>query len=126
MTTLRRFASIVLLLGSVPLAAEVRIGGKVTSADGEPLAKVQVSLAPVPGAYELARLHLAAASPEVAETAASDGEGLFALTAPGVDFWTLRIEKPGFVARQLGLRPLLDAADLATLELEPGREITVR
>ena len=127
MKTNRTVASLVLLvLASAPLFAEIRIGGKAVTADGEPVAKARISLAPAPSVYELARLRLAAADPEPAETAASDGEGLFAIRAPGVDFWKLRAEKPGFVARELWLRPLLDAADLAPLELDAGHEVTVR
>jgi Carboxypeptidase regulatory-like domain len=98
----------------------------VVTADGEPVSKARISLAPSPDAWELARLRLAASDPEPVETAASDGEGLFAIRAPEVEFWTLRVERPGFAARELGLRPLLDAADLAPLELDAGHEVTVR
>lgn len=132
MTRLRHLASLaLLLLGSAPLSAEIHIGGKVTTVDEEPVAKARITLEPKPIAYELtrqrlSRQRLSAANPEPAETALSDGEGLFAVAAPDLGFWTLRVDRPGFVPRELQLAPLLDAVDLAPLELESGREIIVR
>jgi protocatechuate 3,4-dioxygenase beta subunit len=113
------------LLASALAAEELPLRGRVVS-DGEPVAQARVILTPMPGHYGLGAefLGLQPQAEPVFE-AETDDEGRFLLVAQGLDFWSVKVEAPGFAPfEQLFLR-VVEPTRLGDFELEPAESLDI-
>ncbi|HEY6320431.1 MAG TPA: carboxypeptidase-like regulatory domain-containing protein [Thermoanaerobaculia bacterium] len=112
---------------SGPLAnAPLLLRGRVVRPDGEPIARARIELRPVASRYERGVAELAGALPAPRSSGTSAEDGTFALAVPVAGPWTVTVAAPGFVPMERSLLPLLAAAGLPAVSLEPDSPLRVR
>jgi protocatechuate 3,4-dioxygenase beta subunit len=94
-----------------PPIPPVLITGQILDPQGRVLPGARVELAPIARAGRL--------EAEPVGTAVSDASGVFSLKVPAAGMWTVRVKAPGY-AGAVELTPLLEALELAPIELRPG------
>ncbi|MEM7352960.1 MAG: carboxypeptidase-like regulatory domain-containing protein, partial [Acidobacteriota bacterium] len=119
--------AISLVVASIPPAfGEVAIGGRITLAD-EGFEGARVVLLPLDGRYQAGRALMdGEAGAEPVDETRTDGDGRFRLEAPEPGGWTVRVEAPDHLPAEAILRPLVEANELPTLELEAAQAMVVR
>jgi protocatechuate 3,4-dioxygenase beta subunit len=119
-------ATLLALLSSVPLAAQVEVCGTV-HAGGRPLPAVSLRLFPYPDPFQQAGLsRRGEAFPPAAVEVRSSAGGAFCLAAPEPGMWLVVASAPGFLAMELDLAPLAEPVDLPDLDLRRPGEMAVQ
>ncbi len=127
---LHRVLTSTLLLFALPaalLASDIPIAGRVLTAGGEPAAKAEVWLEPIPPTYERAVLRLAGrAGPDAVATTRADADGNFELAAPAAGMWKVVVSAPGMLTVERRLVPVVEATALTPVRLTPAADLEVR
>ncbi len=126
---LHRALTLTLLFSALPVvaAADIPVVGQVLGPDGEPRAKAEVRLEPIPPTYERAVLRLAGKpGPEPVARTRTDAGGTFELAAPEAGMWKVVVTAPGMLTVEYRLIPLVEAAVLPAVNLAPAADLEVR
>ncbi len=106
--------------------AALAVEGRVTASGRTPIPEAIVQLLPLVSPVDEARAAFAGTPPAAAARALTDGAGRFRIVAPRAGLWTVRVEAPGSVPREVALRPLLESLDLGDVELLRDTGLNVR
>ncbi|MEE8524299.1 MAG: carboxypeptidase regulatory-like domain-containing protein, partial [Thermoanaerobaculia bacterium] len=115
------------LLIAIAASAEIPITGRVFGADAKPMTRAEVTLEPILGSYDRARLRLdglAGAEPVVRSR--PDAGGIFEIAAPEIGMWKVVVSAPGHLRMELRLVPLVAAEHLPVLKLRRTTNLEVR
>ncbi len=115
-----------LLALTVPAAAEIPVTGRVVGPDGKPLTGVVVTLEPILGTYDRARLRLEGKpGPEPVARARPDAAGIFEIAAPEIGMWRVVVTAPRHLKMELRLTPLVAADHLPALKLRRTKDLVL-
>ena len=123
---LLRVLTILLVVLAAPAAATgLELRGQVVSSEG-PVARASVTLTPMASNYGLGAQFLDLQPPSAPVSVTETGDdGRFAIAAPNVGFWGLRVDAAGFAPFERLLLQIVEDTELGELQLEPAEALEI-